>query len=115
MRTSALILVLLAFTGNAYGQAAATPALRVKAVIDNIRNADTPAAQVTRITNRLLPLAAPNVDTAAWTNAQKAQAVLAYLQAEIRREIDRSVRITDLPAATATVSTTATAAASDLD
>lgn len=117
MRTSAVILTALAIalSGPAFSQAAATPALRIKAVIDNARNADTPAAQLLRIRNRLLIQAAPGVDTSAWTAVQKDVAVLAWMQATIKRGVLVGADQAERAAVAATVTANTNTAAADMD
>lgn len=109
-----LALALCAFALTSYAQEA-TPVLRYKAVIDNLRNKNSTNAELDRITTRLLPLAASGADTSAWTNAQKANALLDYIRINVRNRLQEAATTQEGQAVQGTVSTNVAAALNDIN
>lgn len=92
-----------------------TAVLRFKAVVDNLRNADTSNAQLDRISTRLLPLASNGQSTAGWTNNQIADAINSYLRMHIRQAVFSAAFVQENAAVSGTVQANTNAAAADLD
>lgn len=108
----AFVLLLICAPHDASAQAA-TPVLRWKAVIDNLRNKSTTNAELDRITTRLLPIASPGTDTSAWTATQKATVMLEFSRLMYRSQLVGAAG--DQERAAAAIASAINAAAADLD
>lgn len=92
-----------------------TAVLRFKAVVDNLRNADTSNPQLDRLSARLLPLAAPGQNTSGWTNNQKADSINNYLKQQVRQVVFNAAGQQESAAVAGTVASNTESAASDMD